>query len=132
MNNPFGKADIALIVIIIAILGAVWAFNMDSYTPTQFCQDAAVAAEGNLSRGYTDVTCRCESPERYMRSINATTPGKVLDVTDIRDVLVCDTNEFEDSMVFPLLQINETKYNQSGGITSLNQSVLNGQGFQQY
>jgi len=126
MDLNLSAADLTLVALIVGIGGILWFTGSGSeYTPSAFCQETAVAAEGNLSRGYTGVDCSCEDPGKYISGINATTPNAVMNVTDVNDVLVCDTNEFEDSMTFPLMKINQTKYNMSGGLNgSLDRSMF--------
>ncbi len=112
LTDIVGKEDIALFLIILGVIGAVWFMGggeTSSYTPTEFCKQAAQESQANLSAKFRQVSCECVSPAQFRR---LSTPQKVENVTDYQDVLVCDIGRLDRKLIFPLLKVNETKYDQ--------------------
>lgn len=119
LKNTFGTEDIALAIVILGVISVIWFMqggDTGSYTPTAFCEQAAIESQANLSARFGQASCECVSPRNIRQP---STPQEVDNVTDYRDVLVCDVEQLDRQLIFPLLHINETKYDQ------YNQSRLN-------
>jgi hypothetical protein len=127
LRDMVGQEDAALLIILAGVVGVVVLMTPgggSDYQPSQFCQDVASETEANYTSAVDSIDCRCESGEGYEERMN--TPDEVANVTDINDVLVCDVTygDREEELVYPLLRINETKYNNYNGTGNLSRENL--------
>ncbi len=127
LRDMIGQEDVALLIVLAGVIGVVVLMSPSggsSYEPSQFCKDVATETEANYTSAVDSIECRCESGKSYEKRVN--TPDKVANVTDINDVLVCDVTygDREKQLVYPLLQINETKYDTYNGTGNLSRENL--------
>jgi hypothetical protein len=118
--------DAALVIFILAVVGVVGASQADidfqqylgnsdgGYTPPEYCQEWATAAQENLTGQYRDVSCECKNGEQYQDRIQ--TPDKVKEKAELT-IIKCSVND--QDLLFPVWRVNNSKVlgnNQSAGV----------------